>query len=186
MPNPNQLPSLLALLEDEDPIVRDAVVAELATFGGALEQHLAALPSPPSAERRRAIERLVRHHGRQRQQAVRPEEEDLAVERGILYEVGQLVRHRRYGYRGVVVNTDLCCQASREWYRSNRTRPPRNQPWYHVLVHGTTTVTYAAQTSLQEDGSTDPVLHPLVRRLFRGFEDGRYLRNDHPWPDDRD
>jgi heat shock protein HspQ len=96
---------------------------------------------------------------------------------------GQLVRHRRYGYRGVVVDFDLTCQASDEWYYSNKTQPDRNQPWYHVLVHGQTTVTYAAQTSLEADSSGEPVVHPLVAAFFSGFTGESYIRNSRPWPD---
>jgi hemimethylated DNA binding protein len=47
-----------------------------------------------------------------------------------------------------------------------------------VLVDGSAATTYAAQTSLLEDDSTDPVSHPLVEALFESFEDGRYERNE--------
>jgi heat shock protein HspQ len=101
-----------------------------------------------------------------------------------MFSPGQLVRHKRYGYRGVVVDYDPTCQASDEWYRSNQTQPDRNQPWYHVLVHGTSTVTYAAQTSLDADASGEPVVHPLVSAFFSGFTGEQYIRNDRPWPSD--
>ena len=45
---------------------------------------------------------------------------------------GQIVRHKRYGYRGVVVDFDTTCQADETWYQSDNTQPVRNQPWYHV------------------------------------------------------
>ena len=51
------------------------------------------------------------------------------------FDVGTLVRHRRYGYRGVIVAFDATCQASDQWYYSNQTQPSHDQPWYHVLVH---------------------------------------------------
>lgn len=94
---------------------------------------------------------------------------------------GQLVRHRRYGYRGVVVDFDQRCRASEEWYASNQTQPKKAQPWYHVLVHGSTHSTYAAQENLERDPSTDPVEHPLLQHFFRAFVDGRYVRNDVPF-----
>ncbi len=37
------------------------------------------------------------------------------------FQSGQLVAHRRYGYRGVVVEYDLTCQADDSWYYSNQT-----------------------------------------------------------------
>ena len=95
---------------------------------------------------------------------------------------GQLVCHRRYGYRGVVVQYDRQCTADPKWYASNNTQPERNQPWYHVLVHGSGSVTYAAESSLQADDSREPVSHVLLEHFFSSFTDGRYLRNDRPWP----
>lgn len=98
------------------------------------------------------------------------------------FEPGQLVRHRRYGYRGVVVDVDGRCKADPQWYMSNRTQPDRAQPWYHVLVHGTTTCTYAAEENLSEDTAIAPVEHPLIGVFFEGFDDGHYVRNAKPWP----
>ena len=98
------------------------------------------------------------------------------------YATGQLVRHRRYGYRGVVVDFDLSCRADEAWYRANRTRPERNQPWYRVLVHGSQAVTYAAQSSLRADESNERVEHPLVERFFSEFTNGRYVRNSERFP----
>lgn len=98
------------------------------------------------------------------------------------FEPGQLVRHRRYGYRGVVAARDEFCQASEAWYQNNQTQPDRNQPWYHVLVDGSNHTTYAAATSLQEDTTGLPVDHPLVPLLFSDFVEGRYVRNEQPWP----
>lgn len=98
-----------------------------------------------------------------------------------LFQPGQLVRHQRYGYRGVVVDVDLTCQAPDAWYESNQTQPARHQPWYHVLVDGSGTATYPAQTSLVLDGSREPIVHPLVEVFFSRFEDGHYVRNSQPW-----
>ncbi len=95
---------------------------------------------------------------------------------------GQLVQHRRYGYRGVVVDFDLACRADDAWYQKNQTQPDREQPWYHVLVDGSTVVTYAAESSLEADTSEQPIHHPLVPQLFEGFLGGRYERNNVPWP----
>lgn len=95
---------------------------------------------------------------------------------------GELVQHRRYHYRGLVVDFDVRCRAHKAWYERNRTQPERDQPWYHVLVDGSTLVTYAAETSLDADTSGQPVHHPLVPQLFDGFENGRYERNGTPWP----
>ena len=98
------------------------------------------------------------------------------------FENGQLVCHRRYGYRGVVVDRDDCCQADAHWYQKNQTQPERNQPWYHVLVDGTSNCTYAASENLVGDESGLPIAHPLLAHFFTAFKDGSYTRNDQPWP----
>ena len=99
-----------------------------------------------------------------------------------VFEPGQLVRHRRYGYRGVVVDRDESCQASDAWYAKNQTTPDRDQPWYHVLVDGSLTCTYAASENLVADPSRQPIEHPLVSHFFSDFKNGIYIRNDEPWP----
>ena len=96
---------------------------------------------------------------------------------------GDLVRHVRYHYRGVVVAHDPRCMAGEAWYQSNQTQPEKDQPWYHVLVHGSESITYPAESSLEPEESDEPIAHPLLNRFFSGFEEGRYQRNDVPWPD---
>ena len=98
------------------------------------------------------------------------------------FDVGQLVCHRKYGYRGVVVAFDLSCQAPENWYRANQTQPDKQQPWYHVLVDQSEAVTYAAQTSLTIDERLEAIQHPLVDTYFDDFAEGRYVRNQLPWP----
>ena len=98
------------------------------------------------------------------------------------YEVGQIVRHRRYGYRGVVVAVDRRCEASEDWYQSNNTQPPRRQAWYHVLVHETEHSTYAAEENLADLQPIEEVWHPWLPLFFDGFSAGRYVRNNEPWP----
>jgi heat shock protein HspQ len=50
-------------------------------------------------------------------------------------QVGQVVRHRLFDYRGVIYDVDPVFSLSEEWYEQMaRSRPPKDQPWYHVLV----------------------------------------------------
>ena len=95
---------------------------------------------------------------------------------------GDLVRHVRYHYRGVVVAHDSKCLADENSYKSNKTQPDRNQPWYHVLVHESGSITYPAESSLALDEISDEIIHPLLDQFFGDFADGRYQRNDIPWP----
>lgn len=98
------------------------------------------------------------------------------------FRPGDLVRHRRYHYRGVVVTRDPECQASEEWYQANQSQPPRDQPWYHVLVDNSPSITYPAESSLEPDPDPAPIHHPMINRFFKGFDGGRYLRNGVEWP----
>lgn len=98
------------------------------------------------------------------------------------FRPGDLVRHKRYKYRGVVVKIDPCCQADENWYLSNHTQPDKGQPWYHVLVHNSTSATYPAESSLEKDYSDEPINNPLIGMFFRSFRNGRYVRNKRHWP----
>jgi len=92
------------------------------------------------------------------------------------FQIGQLVEHRLFGYRGVVVDADPVFQLTDEWYEQMaRSRPPRDKPWYHVLVDGAEHMTYVAERNLKPDDSGEPVRHPALDRFFGGFENGRYV-----------
>ena len=53
------------------------------------------------------------------------------------FSVGELILHKRFEYRGVVVDVDPTFQLSEEWYdQVARSRPPKDAPWYHVLAFG--------------------------------------------------
>jgi heat shock protein HspQ len=93
------------------------------------------------------------------------------------FSVGQLVHHRLFNYRGVIVDVDRDFQGSEEWYEAvAKTRPPKDQPWYHVLVDGQTHSTYVAERNLEPDDSDEPVVHPMIEHFFAKFENGVYFR----------
>lgn len=94
---------------------------------------------------------------------------------GVYFEIGTIVQHKLYGYRGVIVSFDTKCMAGDKWYFSNKTQPAKEQPWYHVLVHDSGGLsTYVAQSNLQEDNSGQPIEHPRLSCYFGDFKDGRY------------
>jgi len=89
---------------------------------------------------------------------------------------GDLVLHRLFDYRGVVVDVDPHFMLSDEWYETvARSRPPKDRPWYRVLVHDATHETYVAERNLEPDTSGEPVRHPMTQAFFRSFRDGHYL-----------
>lgn len=99
------------------------------------------------------------------------------TESPIRFHVGQLVRHLRFGYRGVVFDVDEVFRGTEAWYEQvARSRPPRDRPWYHVIVDGASHTTYVADRHLEADPSGEPIRSPLVPQVFDRFEDGRYVR----------
>lgn len=90
--------------------------------------------------------------------------------------VGQLVRHKLFDYRGVVVDVDPVFMQSEQWYDAvARSRPPKDEPWYRVLVHNSNQQTYVAQRNLELDDSQEPVNHPQLGEFFERFDEGRYI-----------
>ena len=50
---------------------------------------------------------------------------------------GDLVEHNLFDYRGVVIDIDPHFLGSPEWYNNvAKSHPPKDRPWYHVLVDG--------------------------------------------------
>ena len=94
------------------------------------------------------------------------------------FSVGQLVHHLRFGYRGVVVDVDPVFSLSDEWYEQvARSRPPKDHPWYHVLVDEGDHMTYVAERHLEADLEGRPIRHPLLGEFFERFHDGHYQRH---------
>jgi len=97
------------------------------------------------------------------------------------YSVGQIVHHRMFGYRGVVIDVDDSFQGTPEWYEAVAlSRPPKDRPWYHVLVHGSNMRTYVAERNLEAAGDTSPVENPLVGLYFGGWRGGRHVSRRKP------
>jgi len=92
------------------------------------------------------------------------------------YQVGELVKHTLFSYRGVVVSIDPVFSLSEAWYASvARSKPPKDQPWYHVLVDETSKTTYVAERNLRKAQDGIQVDHPLLGQFFDCFDGARYL-----------
>jgi len=95
------------------------------------------------------------------------------------FSIGDLIHHRLFDYRGVIVDVDQVFQATEEWYEQvARSRPPKDKPWYHVLVHGSVHVTYVAEQNLESDKGLEPINHPMLGNFFSKLKDGKYIRNE--------
>ena len=94
------------------------------------------------------------------------------------FAIGELIHHQLFGYRGVVVDVDPSFQSTDEWYEAvAKSRPPKDMPWYHVLVHQEANLRYVAEKNLEPDESASPIRNPIVDRFFSRFENGRYIRH---------
>ncbi|MFQ5994607.1 MAG: heat shock protein HspQ [Acidiferrobacterales bacterium] len=92
------------------------------------------------------------------------------------FNVGQLVYHRLFDYRGAIIDVDPIFLGTDEWYEQMaQTRPPKDKPWYRVLVHNAEHTTYVAERNLEPDDARAPIGHPLVDIMFGAFQDGYYV-----------
>ena len=102
----------------------------------------------------------------------------MSVVRSAKFQIGQVVRHRVYPFRGVIFDIDPSFSNTEEWYRSipQEVRPAKDQPFYHLLAENAESsyVAYVSQQNLLADGEGGPIEHPSVGELFEDFDKGRY------------
>ena len=93
------------------------------------------------------------------------------------FSIGQLIHHKLFNYRGVIYDVDPIFQGTEEWYQQvAKSRPPKDKPWYHVLVDGQSMQTYVAERNLEAHEMEKPVDNPLVEEVFEQFVNGVYVR----------
>lgn len=94
------------------------------------------------------------------------------------FQIGQVVKHRIFPFRGVVFDVDPEFANSEEWYQSipAQVRPRKDQPFYHLYAENDQTeyVAYVSEQNLLADDSGIPVRHPQVRELFELGAPGFY------------
>lgn len=99
------------------------------------------------------------------------------------YHLGQVVRHKKYPFRGVVFDVDPRFANTEEWYQSipEESRPSKDQPFYHLLAENEHSyyVAYVSEQNLVLDKSGEPVGHPDLPDLFGDFENGHYPLHFH-------
>ncbi len=96
------------------------------------------------------------------------------------YSIGLPVRHRLFGFRGVVFDVDPEFGNSEEWYQSipEEARPRKDQPFYHLLAENhdkSPYVAYVSEQNLEPDSSEEPFEHPDLEEHFEGIEQGCYV-----------
>src|SRR6056300_204631 len=107
----------------------------------------------------------------------------IQVHKEPLFNIGDIVKHRIYPFRGVIIDVDPEFSNTEEWYQSipAEIRPSRKQPYYHLMAENTETfyTAYVSQQNLINDGENGPLEHPDLEEMFSGMDKGKYhLRNE--------
>jgi len=91
------------------------------------------------------------------------------------FSIGQIIHHQLFDYHGVIIDVDYRFLGSEQWYEQVAcSRPPKDQPWYHVLVSGATHQAYVAERNLEVSESHTPVQHPFLDHYFSDMKNGHY------------
>jgi heat shock protein HspQ len=98
------------------------------------------------------------------------------------FSIGQVVKHRIYEFRGVIVDVDPEFNNTEEWWLAipEDVRPRKNQPFYHLLAENDSTSyeAYVSEQNLLIDDTGEPVNHPQVAEVF-----GEFLGDSYALPD---
>lgn len=94
------------------------------------------------------------------------------------FQIGQVVRHRLFPFRGVIFDVDPVFDNSEEWWEAipEAIRPSKDQPFYHLLAENSETeyIAYVSEQNLLPDTSGEPVRHPQVTEFFGDLKGDRY------------
>ena len=93
-------------------------------------------------------------------------------------QIGQIVRHRVYPFRGVIFDVDPVFANTEEWWLSipEHVRPHKDQPFYHLLAENETTPTWPMSPSRTccPTNSGEPIRHSQVAEIFVKDKSGSY------------
>ena len=96
------------------------------------------------------------------------------------FSIGNVVKHKRFDFRGVIYDVDFEFNNSEEWYQSipKNVRPRKDQPFYHLLAENDeiTYEAYVSEQNLLNDDSGEPIKHPLIEEIFSGKKGSSYFK----------
>lgn len=103
-----------------------------------------------------------------------------AIDRTAKFRIGTRVRHRVFGFRGVIFDVDPEFANTEEWYESipQDMRPSKEQPFYHLLAETLEKkpyIAYVSEQNLLPDDAREPIRHPGIEEYFDGIRDGVYI-----------
>jgi heat shock protein HspQ len=94
------------------------------------------------------------------------------------FQIGQIVRHRIFSFRGVIFDIDPEFNNTEEWWLSipEAVRPHKDQPFYHLLAENSDSeyVAYVSEQNLLPDNSDEPIRHSQVAEIFIKDKAGGY------------
>jgi heat shock protein HspQ len=94
------------------------------------------------------------------------------------FDIGQVVKHRIYPFRGVIFDVDPSFANTEEWWRSipAEIRPSKDQPFYHLYAENADSqyIAYVSEQNLLPDESGEPVRHPQISEAFERTPEGGY------------
>ncbi len=97
------------------------------------------------------------------------------------FQIGQIVRHRVFSFRGVIFDIDPEFNNTEEWWLSipEEVRPHKDQPFYHLLAENSDSeyVAYVSEQNLLPDDSGEPIRHSQVTEIFIKDKSGGYPCN---------
>lgn len=100
-----------------------------------------------------------------------------------LFAPGQIVRHKVYGYRGLVFDVDPQCNKETSWLEKFDLMDPIGTiPWYHVLVDGESHASYVSEDNLEAATGIDGRIefnHPLLKNYFDKPDTGTMYSRRH-------
>ena len=94
------------------------------------------------------------------------------------FQLGDVVKHRVFPFRGVIFDIDPVFDNTEEWWESipEDIRPHKQQPFYHLLAENAETeyIAYVSEQNLLPDETGQPLRHPQLAELFTEDENGGY------------
>ena len=99
-------------------------------------------------------------------------------QRNAKFEIGQVVRHRIFPFRGVIFDVDPEYANTEEWWNAipQEIRPSKDQPFYHLFAENDDSeyVAYVSEQNLEFDDSDRPMRHAQADALFDKDGVGHY------------
>ena len=94
------------------------------------------------------------------------------------FAIGQVVRHKHYPFRGVIIDVDPEYASTDDWWQSipESERPRKDQPFYHLLAENDSTAyhAYVSEQNLLNDETGEPLNHPDIKEVIGEFLGDHY------------